>query len=253
MSLGAQGTPQPMPYAGPTPGKGRLLMATEFNAGILIVEILVVMGLGYIMVIGMASLAVNHDFGSALMAFIPMAILLPIVLVMSNSGGVYENGVKVSRPLFMRLMGKKIFFRYEEVKAFYPAEYVTSAQMMEPRGTSYHTYRPGYVNVSAFGEAYGSMLSDSGSRTSVGMATDEGEFILKPVTTFSNQSTFTTMMDYIRWAMGVRNLPMVRVPLELSSLELESLTVDSHGMSFRWYAIVSALAIGIPFIPLIIG
>jgi hypothetical protein len=230
-------------------------MATESSVGILIVEVLVVLGLGYFMVIGMFSFAIYHTQASAMLAFIPLAILLPIVLVMKSSGGIYENGIKVSRPLFVRLMGKHVFFRYEDIKAFYPAEFVTSAQMMTPRtGWDHSTYHYiGQPHVAAFGEAYGEMLTDPGYRTGVGMATAEGEYILKQATPMANQSPYGQMMYYIKWAMGVRNLPLVKVPLQLSGLEFESLNADTRGMGFRWYAIVAALALGLPFIPLVIA
>lgn len=239
----------PMSYAGPSPGLGRKLAPLEYNAILLAIEILIVLGFGYLSLIGFASLVSYRTMSNYMLALIPLAILIPIVLIMCNSPGIYENGVKISRPLLMRLLGKKVFYRYEEARAFYPAEYVTSAQMMEPRGSGYgHYHRPGAINVGSFGQAYGAMLTDSGSRTGIGMATDDGEFVLQPVGPSGGQG-----MEIIRWAMGVRNLPMVRVPLQMSALEREALEVDTHGLSFKWYAIVCALALGIPFIPLIIG
>jgi hypothetical protein len=247
--------PQPYPqYQAPPPtaGTGRNLMATEFNVAILIVQILVILFVGYLFVIGLFSFIVNHDQGSAMMAGIAFAILLPIVLIMQNSGGIYENGIKVSRPLFMRLMGKRVFYRYEDIKAFFPAMFVTSAQMMTPRSNHSHPrYYPG-PDVRAFGEAYVEIVTDPGNRMGVGIATDQGEFILKQATALSNQSPYGQMMYYIQPCLNVRRLPNVRKPLELSQLELESLSADAAPLGLRAYMIIAALAFGLPFIPLII-
>jgi hypothetical protein len=236
----------------PTAGTGRKLMATEYSVGILIVQILVILFVGYMFVIMLASLIVNRDQGSAMGVGITLAILLPILLIMQNSGGIYENGIKVSRPLFMRLMGKRVFYRYEDIYAFFPAMFVTSAQMMTPRGYHGHTgYYPG-PNVRAFGEAYVEIVTDPGNRMGVGMATDEGEFILKQATALSNQSPYGQMMYFIQPCLNVRRLPLVRKPLELSQLELERLSADAAPLGLRAYMIIAALAFGLPFIPLII-
>jgi len=214
---------------------------------------------GYILVLSVFTWAVNpgDPFGPV-GTILSLGILIPIILLMKNTPGIYENGIKVARPLYARLSGKKAFFRYEDIHAVYPAVFETSAQMMSPQpgwdhAHPYGHYSPYGHGAAAFGNAYGQMLADSGERTGLGVATDEGEFILTVCNAQDKRSPYVQMMDYVNWALSARNLKPVRVPLQITNEELEHLYVKARPIPFKWYAIAAGLALGLPFLILILS
>lgn len=69
--------------------------------------------------------------------FLPLGLLLlEVVLFMPNPTYVYENGIQVSLPLWRRLLGAQMDFRWEEIRDVYPASYEVAGSFMSPFASS---------------------------------------------------------------------------------------------------------------------
>ncbi len=115
----------------------------------------------------------------------------------------------------------------------------------------YHWTRYG-EGAAAFGYVFGKLLTDSGQRNGLGVETAEGRFVLTIAYTGDNRVPYQQMMPFMQYSMGVRNLPLVRKPLRLSDQELADTFNDSGDIPLKWYILAAGLALGLPFLVMII-
>ncbi len=69
--------------------------------------------------------------------FLPLAALLLAMIVMKPSPTfVYEEGIRITLPLWRRVLGDRRDFRWDEVRDIYPASYEVSGSFMSPFASS---------------------------------------------------------------------------------------------------------------------
>lgn len=69
--------------------------------------------------------------------FVPLGLLLlEIALFVPNPTYIYENGIRISLPLWRRLLGAQRDFRWEEIRDVYPASYEVAGSFMSPFASS---------------------------------------------------------------------------------------------------------------------
>ncbi len=69
--------------------------------------------------------------------FVPLGLLLlEISLFVPNPTYIYENGIRISLPLWRRLLGAQRDFRWEEIRDVYPASYEVAGSFMSPFASS---------------------------------------------------------------------------------------------------------------------
>ncbi len=69
--------------------------------------------------------------------FLPLGVLLvAMVLFHPSPTCVYEEGVRISLPLWRRMLGDQRDFRWDEVRDIYPASYEVSGSFMSPFASS---------------------------------------------------------------------------------------------------------------------
>jgi hypothetical protein len=252
-----QPTPLPEMAPGSVPGKGRTYMEAGPSVGIILFCIFYFLGFGYLIVLGILTLIADptETFGVIIICLC-IAFLLPVILLLPNANGIYENGLQTSKPLILRMVGKPSFIRYEDLLAVYPAVFSSSAQLATPQAGWYHP--SGIVgnryseSAAAFGHVFGQLLADSGQRTGLAFETTNGRSVLALSFPGDRRSPYQQMMQYVQYSMGVRNLPLVRKPLRLTDEELAQTFNDSGDIPFKWYFITAALALGLPFLVMIV-
>jgi len=253
-----QPTPMPEVAPGSVPGKGRTYIEAGPGALLILFCIFYFLGFGYMLALGIFYVIADPSETFGFIAIgICLAFLLPVIFLLPNFNGIYENGIKVSRPLILRLLGKHAFFKYEDILAVYPAVFSSSAQLASPQPGWYHPVGYNWTKygqgASAFGHVFGKLITDSGQRNGLAIETSEGRFILTLSSLGNSWSPYQQMMPYVQYSMGVRNLPLVRKPLRLSDQELADAFGEAVDIPFKWYVTAAFMALGMPFIVMIVA
>jgi len=238
---------------GSVPGKGRTFMEVGPGAFTILFCIFYFLGFGYLLVLGIASLIeYPTETFDAIMIGVALAFLLPVIFILPNTTGIYENGIRLSRPLILRLIGKHSFFKWEDILAVYPAVFTSSAQLATPQPGWYHpvgAYWTKYgQGAAAFGQVFGKLLTDRGTRNGLAIETAEGQFILTLGSQGDGRSPYYQMMPFVQYSMGVRNIPLIRKPLKLTDEELAAVFEESGDIPIKWYVTAATLALGLPFL-----
>jgi len=245
----AQGPPAPPPSP-PVRSNRPVNPVLFFRGGIGVTwTFLLFMLFGYLSLVSIGLLFSPGMMGGIVLSMVFIPLFFLVILMFHNKGGIYENGIMVSRPLYERLRGGKTFFQYEEILAFYAATYESSKGMFSMRvnwSRSSGSSRSDRFE-SSYGRTVAAMTTDPGMRRSVAVVTDEGTFIIHGMKDEDIRSDFyQEMMNLIRRSLGQRGLPLVRVPLQLTDEEVAALQKEAAPIPWSWFSQCISMAVSLP-------
>jgi hypothetical protein len=213
---------------------------------------------GFGLAIGLSILWAHPEvIGGYCCSIISLIVMAGCILFYRNPGAIYDNGVIVPRYMYERMVGRPLFYRYEDLLAVYPAMFVSASDFFTIKAINAASpYR--YVSRFPRASMAAALLRDSGKRWGVGIETKDGSHVLYSMPTVqtraqARQGQFPLMMQNIQYYMDQKGLPLIRKPLMLSEEEVKRYTKEAEPIPFHMMLIAVMMGMALPLVILIGG